>query len=176
MGKISITIEMALTLAGETKHEIIRKVLLKKLEKQRHSSELRKIHRKNKDKARIERKRSQPDNRELLILRVRRMRRNPTAGELAFGNLLLDMCINFKRQKIFYVGNSGYIVDFYVPNKRVVFEIDGNSHDGRGEYDQNRTSLLIERGVRNVVRFTNVEILRDKQAVIEKVKKCLGIR
>ena len=45
---------------------------------------------------------------------------------------------DFDRQKI--IGN--YIVDFYCANCRVVIEIDGASHDGKGEYDEKRDRFL----------------------------------
>ena len=45
---------------------------------------------------------------------------------------------DFDRQKV--IGN--YIVDFFCTNCRVVIEIDGNSHDGKVEYDQNRDRFL----------------------------------
>ena len=45
---------------------------------------------------------------------------------------------DFDRQKI--IGN--YIVDFYCVNCRVVIEIDGASHDGKGEYDERRDRFL----------------------------------
>ena len=45
---------------------------------------------------------------------------------------------DFDRQKI--IGD--YIVDFYCVNRRVVIEIDGASHDGKGEYDEKRDRFL----------------------------------
>jgi len=39
--------------------------------------------------------------------------------------------LDFDRQKI--IGN--YIVDFYCAEKSVVIELDGSSHDNKGEYD-----------------------------------------
>jgi len=51
--------------------------------------------------------------------------------------------LDFDRQKV--IGN--YIVDFYCPNKNVVIEIDGNSHIGKEEYDQQRDNYLTSLGI-----------------------------
>lgn len=50
------------------------------------------------------------------------------------------MDLDFDRQTV--IGN--YIVDFFCPNANVVIEIDGSSHIGKEEYDQNR-DLYLER-------------------------------
>ncbi len=49
---------------------------------------------------------------------------------------------------------GAYIVDFYAPAVRVVIEVDGRSHDGRGAADVKRQADLEDLGLR-VVRVTN---------------------
>ena len=68
------------------------------------------------------------------------------------------------RQKII----ENYIVDFYCPEKKLVIELDGNQHytlDGL-EYDKIRTDVLKEYNL-NVIRFTNLEIIRNFKEVCE---------
>jgi very-short-patch-repair endonuclease len=52
--------------------------------------------------------------------------------------------LDFDRQKI--IGN--YIVDFYCPNLELIIEIDGKSHDWKGEYDLERNNYLIKLGLK----------------------------
>ena len=54
-------------------------------------------------------------------------------------------------------GIGPYILDFYCPQLRLCVEIDGNSHDYKLEYDEQRTNYLYAQGVK-VIRFTNDQI------------------
>ena len=56
--------------------------------------------------------------------------------------------LDFDRQRI--IGN--YIVDFYVKSLGLVIEIDGDSHVGREERDDERENWLLQQGCR-VLRF-----------------------
>jgi very-short-patch-repair endonuclease len=62
-----------------------------------------------------------------------------------------------------------YIVDFYCAERNLVIEVDGESHGGMVEYDKQRTEYLESRGLREV-RFTNDEVLRCIEQVIEQIK------
>ncbi|MFH1825453.1 MAG: DUF559 domain-containing protein [Candidatus Firestonebacteria bacterium] len=62
----------------------------------------------------------------------------------------------FMRQKP--IGN--YIVDFYCSKLKLVIEIDGESHDGRFQYDMERQRLLELMGL-TVIRFNDVDVKRD---------------
>ena len=64
----------------------------------------------------------------------------------------------FKEQRQFHFPkqNKGYIVDFYVPKFKIVFEVDGDSHIGKEKYDKNRDMLLKSRKIK-VFHITNEE-------------------
>lgn len=67
-----------------------------------------------------------------------------------------------------------YIADFYIPSKRLVFEVDGEYHFYRDKYDNRRTKRLRKLGY-HVVRFTNHEVLTNPFAVSNRVRKlCIG--
>jgi very-short-patch-repair endonuclease len=63
--------------------------------------------------------------------------------------------IDFDRQRV--IGN--YIVDFYVKRFGLVIEIDGASHDYKGEYDQEREEFLKQLGLK-VYRIKVVDIFK----------------
>ena len=80
--------------------------------------------------------------------------------------------VRWLRQKP--LGN--YIVDFYCSEKRIVIEVDGDSHytDGGQEYDQKRTTFLSGYGLK-VIRFTNLDVLERFDGVcasIDEACKC----
>ena len=62
--------------------------------------------------------------------------------------ILSDLCkqirLTMKNQKIFYhiVKKKWYIVDFYIPELKLVIEIDGKSHETQKKYDETRTAFL----------------------------------
>lgn len=69
--------------------------------------------------------------------------------------------LDFDRQRI--IGN--YIVDFYIKKLGLVIEIDGNSHDGKVNYDNIRESYLISLGLK-VYRISVDDILRHMDFAI----------
>lgn len=52
---------------------------------------------------------------------AKRMDKNPTTPEIIFANLLKELQVEYETQKI--VG--GKIYDFYIPEKNMLFEVDG---------------------------------------------------
>ena len=64
-----------------------------------------------------------------------------------------------------------YIADFYCHEKKLVIELDGKIHDNQKEYDEYRTFLINQLGIR-VHRIKNEE-LKDIQAVTAKIKALL---
>jgi very-short-patch-repair endonuclease len=67
-----------------------------------------------------------------------------------------------------------FVVDFYTTELKLAIEIDGDSHyqDGIPEYDHERQLFLESKGTR-VLRFTNQEIYKDLDAVLEKIKEVI---
>ena len=99
--------------------------------------------------------------------RSRELRKNMTATEqklwLGFLKYIPQKIL---RQKPL----NNYIVDFYCAQSKLVIEIDGDSHysyEGKA-YDIERTSVLNGYGLK-VLRFTNTEVLKNFNAVCEKI-------
>ncbi len=61
-----------------------------------------------------------------------------------------------------------YIADFYCAKHKLVIEVDGPIHLLKKEYDDNRDLVMNERGF-NIIRFTNDEVDKDVNRVIEKI-------
>jgi very-short-patch-repair endonuclease len=72
----------------------------------------------------------------------------------------------FYRQMI--VGD--YIVDFYCPGARLIIEVDGGQHYGPEEMakDRVRDGYLRKRGF-EVLRFSDREVLAERESVLEKI-------
>ena len=65
-----------------------------------------------------------------------------------------------------------YIVDFFCPKAKLVIEVDGSQHysDETTEYDRIRDEYLMSLGLR-VMRFTNTEVMKNIEGVIESIIK-----
>jgi very-short-patch-repair endonuclease len=74
--------------------------------------------------------------------------------------------LQFYRQKP--IGN--YIVDFYCPKAKLVIELDGGQHylKTREEKDKIKDNYLSGLGLK-VLRFSDVDVLRDIDSVLEKI-------
>ena len=72
----------------------------------------------------------------------------------------------FRRQ----YGVGPYVLDFYCPKLRLAIEIDGDSHfqTGAEEYDRDRQALIEKLGIR-FLRFTNLDVYKSLNGVLEKV-------
>lgn len=75
--------------------------------------------------------------------------------------------VQFYRQKP--LGN--YIVDFYAPRAKMVIEVDGAQHlEPSGiEADAERDGYLSRLGL-NVLRFDNLQVLRETEAVLDTIR------
>src|SRR5438132_1309350 len=78
--------------------------------------------------------------------------------------------VQFYRQKPL----GFYIVDFYAPSVRLVVEVDGAQHQvvEQAQYDRQRTAYLECQGLR-VLRFTNVEVFQELEAVVEEIGRAV---
>lgn len=100
---------------------------------------------------------------------ARQNRNNPTPAEAALWEKLRANKIKglkFRRQHPIGV----FIVDFYCHQAKLAIEIDGAYHfdENQVEYDQNRTALLQQVGVREI-RFANKEVLENIDMVLESI-------
>ncbi len=97
--------------------------------------------------------------------RARELRKNMTKSEK---KIYFDFLKNWKYRILKQRPIDNYIVDFYIPELRLVIEIDGDSHyeDWAFEYDLERTEILEWYGLK-IIRFTNLEILENFDWVCE---------
>jgi len=68
----------------------------------------------------------------------------------------------FTRQKPI----ADFIVDFYCSKLQLVIEIDGDSHAESKEYDEARTNILNQYGLR-VLRYTNRDVMNNIEGVYQ---------
>ena len=113
-----------------------------------------------------------PYNKDLL-LRSRELRNNMTDTEKALWSRLRGKQLKgyqFYRQKI--IGN--YIVDFYCAKAKLVVEVDGAQHYSEEmlEADKQREDYLRENAL-TVIRFSNLEVRKSLDGVVEGVLECL---
>ena len=102
----------------------------------------------------------------------RTLRRDATPAERKLWYEFLSFLPDkFSRQKPL----GAYIADFYCSRARLVIEIDGDSHFAAGgeANDAQRTAALAGLGVR-VIRFTNVEVREQFEAVCLRIQKALA--
>ena len=68
-----------------------------------------------------------------------------------------------------------YVADFYCARRRLVIELDGDSHftDTTERYDVMRTEQLATLGI-TVLRFTNLEVMQDFEAVCGRIEQALS--
>ena len=75
----------------------------------------------------------------------------------------------FRRQVPF----DRYVADFYCHAAKLVVELDGKQHDWFVDYDDGRTEVIENFGVR-VLRFTNAEVCNDPVLWRKRHKKSTG--
>lgn len=104
----------------------------------------------------------------LLFERAKELRNNMTQAELVLWEYLRQrpLGVKFRRQHPLGI----YVVDFYCHKLKLIIEVDGSIHDLQTvkEADVERQRQLEMDGLK-VVRFTNEEILKTKEIVIEQV-------
>lgn len=99
----------------------------------------------------------------------RALRKNQTRAEIIIWEILRNrnFCnLKFRRQH----GIGYYIADFYCAEKKIVIEIDGDSHYNLEaiEYDEKRTSFFNSLGIQ-VIRFDNNDVYNNLEIVKEKI-------
>lgn len=95
-----------------------------------------------------------------------RLRHNPPAAERkfrhAFREGLPDIAIRHQ------VVISPYIVDFLLPDHKIIIELDGDTHDP--EKDKKRDRALKRKGF-SVIRFSNTEIYTNMEGCLCQIFK-----
>ena len=104
---------------------------------------------------------------------ARLLRKDQTAAEEElWQELRAKRCGGYKFRRQYIIDD--YVVDFVCVSKKLVVEVDGPTHEGREEYDAERTRLILRRGYR-VIRFSNAEVLDETDAVVEGIFQELQI-
>jgi len=104
--------------------------------------------------------------------RARILRKNLTEAEVKLWNVIRKNQISglrFCRQKPLDI----YIVDFYCPQLKLVIEIDGGQHyeDAGLRKDKLRDEYLKKILKLKVLRFTNLDVLKNIEGTIEKIRE-----
>lgn len=113
-------------------------------------------------------KTSSPDWYLLLKENARKNRRKMT--EACLWEVLRNIPRPYKFRRQHIIGD--YIADFACLTKMLIIEIDGGYHttDEQKHYDEMRTESLERMGF-TVIRFTNEEVMSNRQNVIETIKE-----
>lgn len=101
---------------------------------------------------------------------ARELRKNSTLSEVLLWLKIKEkvMGVEFHRQ----VPIDNFIVDFYCHELMLAIEIDGNSHDDKQDYDQNRQQILENLGVR-FIRFRDIDVKQKMGWVLEELMICV---
>ena len=102
--------------------------------------------------------------------RAKEMRKNPTEPEKRLWRNLsssqLDGC-KFRRQSV--IGYS--IADFFCPSRKLIVEVDGDTHDDPAK-DARRDTALEQRGY-HVVHVTNQDVMSNMNGVLAYISDAL---
>lgn len=99
----------------------------------------------------------------LLTDRAKELRKAGNLSEVIFWQTFKDkekLGFDIDRQVI--IGN--YIVDFFIPELGLVFEIDGSSHDDKFEYDAERDNFMQSLNLK-IVRITDGNVKKNMNNV-----------
>jgi very-short-patch-repair endonuclease len=110
----------------------------------------------------------------LLKERTRDLRKAGNLSEVLFWNVFKDkkkLGFDIDRQVVI----EQYIVDFFIPELGLVFEIDGSSHDSKIEYDAERDAFMKDLSLQ-VVRISDVEVKNNMSGVYHLVLKTVEKR
>jgi very-short-patch-repair endonuclease len=102
-----------------------------------------------------------------LLARARQMRYDPAPAEGVLWQLLRNRQLGgfkFRRQ----TPMPPFIADFYCAEVDLIIELDGDSHSETELYDASRTKRLTRGGL-HVIRFLNVDVYSNIDAVLEEI-------
>ena len=102
----------------------------------------------------------------ILEERARAMRFSPTRSEEWLWRRLSGSKTGFAFRRQLVIGP--HIVDFACTKARLVVEVDGASHEGRGRHDPARDRALAKLGW-CVLRFSEQEVIEDSDGVVHRI-------
>ena len=113
-----------------------------------------------------------PHNKKL-ISNAQVLRKNMTPEEKhLWYDFLKKLPITIKRQH----NIENYILDFFIPSKKIAIEIDGSQHfePEAKEADRKRDTLLGSYGIK-VLRYTNSDVNKRFYGVVSDILKNIGL-
>ncbi|QNA85579.1 endonuclease domain-containing protein [Sphingomonas sp. So64.6b] len=113
-----------------------------------------------------------PATDEILLKRAKAMRSEMSQPERELWTALRARRfdgVKFSRQVVI----GPYIVDFAARLRKLIIEVDGDSHAGNGTYDARRTAWLEQQGYR-VIRFNNSDVMSNVEGVLLAIAAALG--
>jgi very-short-patch-repair endonuclease len=112
-------------------------------------------------------------NRSSELLKRRVLRHSRPIAERLLWRRLNKRQLNGHRFRRQY-GIGRYVVDFYCPGSKVVIEVDGSSHTDRDAemYDKERQDFIESFEIK-VLRFTNKEVIKNTEAVVNIIEEAL---
>ena len=103
--------------------------------------------------------------------RARSLRQDSTTPERILWGILRNRQLDghkFRRQHPI----GPFVTDFYCAEASLIVELDGESHVGQHEQDQQRTAYLNQHGLR-VLRVTNDDLLGHPDAVADAIGRAV---
>ena len=113
-----------------------------------------------------------PQTDEVLLKRAKAMRSELSQPERELWTALRAKRfenIKFSRQVVI----GPYIVDFAARLRKLVIELDGDTHAGNEQKDARRTAWLEQQGYR-VIRFSNSDVMSNVEGVLQAISDALG--
>lgn len=114
----------------------------------------------------INRLRVKESTREWIELTMYEHRAKANIYEVKFAEFLMEKKVNFIHQAPFvFYGKKIYFADFFIPDKHLIVEIDGDYHNGKEQYiyDRERNSCFASVKI-NTERISN-NTTRNKEAL-----------
>jgi len=110
-------------------------------------------------------------------LRRIKLKDNPTKSENIFRTKLTSLKEGYIFQKIIYKDSFYSIVDFYIPKRNLIIEIDGGYHEEEEQIakDKWRENNLKSLGFKNILRFTNEQVYDLDTETLDKAIKAYKI-
>ena len=101
------------------------------------------------------------------------LRRNMTQAERFLWAELKGQKLGYKFNRQQPIGI--YYADFLCRKQRAVVEVDGDSHDGKGDYDAKRDAYMKSQGL-IVIHIHDHAVKRNMEGALALIKKCIETR
>ncbi len=102
------------------------------------------------------------------------LRSRSTSAEVALWNLLKSRNLEGKKFRRQYSIGS-YIVDFFCPSEKLIFELDGDPH---GEYQRIQKDAVRDKYIESlgffVIRFENKIVFQDPEFIKNEIRKFIN--